>query len=65
MKYELRECPFCGQHEGEITKEHDHEAEYTRYFVRCGWCSARGEECDSRDWAASMWNKPRNHEEAL
>jgi Lar family restriction alleviation protein len=62
MNYILRDCPFCGKHEAEIIKEFDHESAYTRYIVRCSWCSARGEECDSREWAAKVWNKPRHHE---
>lgn len=48
---ELRECPFCGSPETEISLNRDDE-----YVGFCGNCHAQGPPCEYLDNAVSGWN---------
>ena len=51
MENKLKPCPFCGEDEAEVVTSDGAKV------VRCGYCSAKGEECGgSFKLAVQSWN---------
>lgn len=52
LRQVLKECPFCGRNEQSI----DEETTEGNFCIRCDYCSARGAECGTVEYAMREWN---------